>query len=752
MSFHVRLNLRVVAFTCLTLFVCTAKSVFAQLQKADSLEAQLNAVADAGLKLKIYLELAEQYDARPAGERNTEVILEGLALAEKIGDTFAKARLLRFQGLENNRQKPFDNATTLTYLEQALVLQASIKAKDLDELVHGLELAKVLTSTAFMYWKWGKFHTSKFYYDSAIRHTTRVLELDSGNYQLSRLLGMQHNSKGAAAWGLGDYEGAIASYFRALDYFEKLNLIRSLSLTSANIGIVYDSWGQKADAMLFFKRALKFGKESGDAASIAYALSCTGLLMENSGNYDSALYYYQVSADQYQNASDVNGITLNLNRLGKVYATLGKHTESMAVFTQALDLAEKSNAYHWQAQTKHNLAATLATIGQHGQALGYARESNDLAKREGYKEVEKDNYLILSRIHAQQKDYQQAYLYFQRYTTLKDSLFTEEKFREITRMKEHFEAEQKEKENELLRKDSLLHEQTLSRARIEKYSLLALLVGLSMFAVYFIVSKRKIKKINDKLTDKNQEVTRQKEELGQQAVQLQKSNEIKDLMFSIVSHDMRGPINNLEQLIAMLNDNKLSLDEFRQVLPNVAYHISHIHNLTDNLLYWAKSQMEGMKVIPKVFDLHELVKEKLPLFEKTAADKGIALQNNIVQDTRIYADPNMVDLVMRNLIGNAVKFCQTDDKISLLTTTANGTTTITVEDTGIGISPEYLDRLFHDIHFTTRGTRNEKGAGLGLMICQYFVQLNGGKIWVESKPGKGSRFHFSLPNKSKQVL
>lgn len=718
----------------------------AQNSHIDSLEHILFNTNNPGEKLNAYIALVELYNNDYPSEKGIKRAIEGLELATKLQDEFSRTWLLRLRGELHNELYQNEYERSLSYFFEALEINKRLNTNPAANLEHQKEMASSLNSIAYLYWQWGKLNQSRLYYDSAIEISSRVWDIDSTYSPNIRLLGLEHNSQGAVLWGMGNYDEAISQYFKAITYFGIAGMTIHMSLTNSNIGLIYDSWGQKEEALFYFDRAVMLGMESGDPSAIGYALSNMGRFKETAGEFDSALYYYERSTKSYTTVDNMWGIGLNLLGTGRMYANMGEFDKSLKAFNMALERAEKNDTHYWIAQAKCNISKTLNSKKAYSRALQFASESNVLAEEHGYKEILKDNYLNISNIYEQLRDFQNAYINYQLHSAWRDSLFTEEKFKQTTMMKEQFETDRKENENEILRRDRMLQDQNLERARMEKFGLILLLLVSVVFAVYFVVSMGKIKRINRELSSKNLEITLQKEALGIQASELKKSNEIKNLMFSIVSHDLRSPLVNVGNLVQLLNNKELSLNELRKLLPSVSANIGNITNLTDNLLYWARSQMEGIKIAPHTFDLHEHMTSKLPLYEKAAKDKGVELSNKLSPGIKIYADTYMVELIIRNLISNAIKFCITGNTIELFSNIKNGDTTVTVKDTGQGIPPEYMHRLFNDAQFSTLGTHNERGVGLGLMMCKHFVELNGGKIWVETVYGKGSSFHFSLPN------
>jgi ligand-binding sensor domain-containing protein/signal transduction histidine kinase len=247
--------------------------------------------------------------------------------------------------------------------------------------------------------------------------------------------------------------------------------------------------------------------------------------------------------------------------------------------------------------------------------------------------------------------------------------------------------------------------------------------------------------------EKNQEISRQKEELEAQAEKLQESNMIKNKLFSIIAHDLRSPLIELGSLVSLYNLHAMTEEEIKGFFPKVQKSLEYTNGMLNNVLHWARSQMEGINVKPEPIDMSALTAEKVSLYSPSATNKGIELTSHINGETYGYADREMIDLVMRNLISNAIKFCEKGDKIDIRAKQDGDFLCIEVEDTGAGIPTDTLPKLFgHDL-VSTVGTQNEKGTGLGLMLCEDFVTKNKGKIGVNSEVGKGSTFWFTIPNK-----
>ena len=229
---------------------------------------------------------------------------------------------------------------------------------------------------------------------------------------------------------------------------------------------------------------------------------------------------------------------------------------------------------------------------------------------------------------------------------------------------------------------------------------------------------------------------------------LRRANATKDKLFSIIGHDLRGPIGSLIHLLEVMAENPETLtpEEQAAVLKNLYASAKGTYHLLENLLSWARSQRGVIQRNPSDFRLAERVGTSFRQLGGIARDKSITLRSAVTDDITVHADADMVLLVIRNLVSNAIKFVPEGGEVTVSAEPGEGEITVSVADTGVGIPEENRSLLFRsDTHLTTRGTHDEKGSGLGLMLCRNLVEQNGGTIRVEERPGGGSVFRFTLP-------
>lgn len=230
-----------------------------------------------------------------------------------------------------------------------------------------------------------------------------------------------------------------------------------------------------------------------------------------------------------------------------------------------------------------------------------------------------------------------------------------------------------------------------------------------------------------------------------QAEELEKSNELKNKLFSIIAHDLRNPILSLKEIMNLFNEGVISEEEIRSYLPLISKNIKNTSSLLENLLIWSRSQLKGERIHPTSFNIRLATILQIQILESSANEKGIQIDNKIKEDQHVFADRDMIELVIRNLLSNAIKYCRQGDKITICSSIEQNDVKICIIDTGVGIASENISKLFGMSNYTTVGTNKEEGTGLGLLMCREFVEKNKGIIWVESEIGKGSKFCFTVP-------
>jgi signal transduction histidine kinase len=242
------------------------------------------------------------------------------------------------------------------------------------------------------------------------------------------------------------------------------------------------------------------------------------------------------------------------------------------------------------------------------------------------------------------------------------------------------------------------------------------------------------------------------EQLKKQATELQQLNDLKDKFFSIISHDLKGPVFGVKELIHLTQNGIVTEEEFLEMLPEISKNMEQVAILLENLLAWTSSQLRGEYLQPQLLDLNKLIGNQKNLLERLAREKSITLDLNCFEDNWVIADKNMMELIIRNLVSNAIKFSTPGSKVLIYCEDGEDEAVLCVQDFGVGIPEENLRKLNTGISFTTRGQSNESGTGLGLLLVRDYIAKNSGTMTVHSTLGQGTKFRITVPKANQPQL
>jgi two-component system sensor histidine kinase/response regulator len=257
---------------------------------------------------------------------------------------------------------------------------------------------------------------------------------------------------------------------------------------------------------------------------------------------------------------------------------------------------------------------------------------------------------------------------------------------------------------------------------------------------------------NKELNKKNLEIEDQKREimlkailLEKQSAELRELNSVKNKLFSIISHDLKSPMYALRNLFTSFEQLNLSGKEIKAMIPDVVSDLNYTTGLMENLLQWAKCQMQSNIVHSQKLDVSELVNEAVRLLHLQSAAKKIYIERKTAFPVYAQADKNIINLVLRNLLSNAIKFTPENGRIVIGVHESPSSVEVYVKDSGNGISKEEMVKINNNNFYSTNGTNGEGGTGLGLMLCKEFLARNDGRMMIESEPGVGTTFSFTIP-------
>lgn len=278
------------------------------------------------------------------------------------------------------------------------------------------------------------------------------------------------------------------------------------------------------------------------------------------------------------------------------------------------------------------------------------------------------------------------------------------------------------------------------------FALFLMVLSIAFFRDEYLFYLSEIKQRGEKLQVNQHLLLQQKQEVEQKNTQLEVLNRTKEKLFSIVAHDIKSPIIALRGMLDLYHKNEISADEFQTMLPILTSQVTSLQYNVENILNWSLSQLNGIVVSPTACSLQEMIDNVIFSHEGLLASKDISVQKKFTRDTYVFADMNHVNLIMSNLLSNAIKFSYAGASIEIDLFDDVNFAGFTIQDFGKGMDSHKVSKLFEYTESrSTRGTQNEKGTGLGLLICKEFAIKNGGDISAVSEPEKGSKFTVSLP-------
>ena len=497
---------------------------------------------------------------------------------------------------------------------------------------------------------------------------------------------------------LNDFEEQIKYYKRSLDIFNKLNLPERIAVSLHNLGESYYNNKDLEKSRETTLLSLDISKSIGHSVLLSSCYNVLGRVELSSKNYNKAEVYFQKVIEIYRESpKDAHKITTleSLINISEAYKIRKQHDKQIYFLNQASEFA-----------LTYNLSSYLPAI-YHEEILHYSNENN----QKMVKKYLTEQKLISDNIHLKSME--------DKTDLVKSSLL----------------SYALNKQNSLLAQTELRQ-----KGKIEtKNILLTAAIILFIILVLFVLKLRSV--IND--------VKRKNNKIKNQNNELQSLISARNKLFAIIGHDLRGPIGGFKQVIDLLVSKDFDLNDtetLSELLHSVQGPSTSTYELLESLLLWAGTQQNDIIFAPINYNLYESTSKTLSLFQKASNYKKITILNKIPENQIIFADSNMIKTVIRNLISNAIKFTPNDKTISISINKNEKHWVISVEDQGGGISTENINKMFDiNSNFTTSGTDNEKGSGLGFLICQEFVKKHKGEIWVESKEGIGSLFSFTIP-------
>ncbi len=571
---------------------------------------------------------------------------------------------------------------------------------------------------------------------------------------------------------------------RALEMASRLGYKKGIAESYRIIGSIYSTEENYISSADFIQRSLAISEELKDSVGIANCYISLGHTFRRQGNRQQELYYHRLSYQFFSRNKILERTAVSAHNLGESFLNAGILDSALILTNQAIELNQQikkmsvlSSSYNAlgkiqlakmntnQAKMAFETVLRLSeTLGANSQKLAqiesyyylsqiavleqkpanqlrYLQQAASINRNFNFSQYTRMIYEELINYHIQQNKFSEATRLFQESNRILDSIQTKQQIDRSELMQSAFKVYRLEEQTKLLNETTELQETIIKQQKFLIYLSVVLVIIMLSALLY-------IQRINKQLKQSNVELEAQKNIIEQQKADLYELNYTKDKFFSIVAHDLRGPLGALSQIAEMYFSNSSSFTdkEKTDIQRSFLSSLKASNRLVENLIGWASVQMKKEKPNPTNLHLNSSIALISEAYEHISKDKSIEINNTVPDDIFIFADENHVQLILRNLVGNAIKFSKTNSQISISATSHENNVLIEVKDSGVGISPELLKSLFSiEKQTTTKGTKGEKGSGLGLILVKEYTELNKGSIRIESTPGEGTSFFIELP-------
>jgi signal transduction histidine kinase len=620
----------------------------------------------------------------------------------------------------------------------------------------------------------------------------------------------------ALYYSIPDYAKALEANEMAVSLYHKLGDAEQISSSYMNIGLIYLDMENPGKAIAYMEKALAIFKRQDNGVNYGAAIAYNGIgnayqvAKENDLRelgipqavaFERSLHNHNMSLQLAGQLKERAELEREANKdIGQLYENNGNRTLALQYYQKALGNSGK-------VDSKESLVSTLFSLGRfhlrnknYRESKNYLEQGLGIAREIGSLSIQRNTAEQMSKLYEELKQFDSALIYYQEYVALRDTIFSQEKEKEITRRQLQLDFAVKENDYKLMQQlsDGKLKQQLLLATQQQQQLLLKQqqlqLVSKEKDLQQLAYLKKQAESQNEKqlqaaLMQKNKlqaafdrdvrdkQISAQQTQISfdkkvksflalaillatvitglifynhrktkklnaiisEQKISLEQLGNVKDKIFSVVSHDLRTPVNSLVSFINLLEAGPLPPEKLALYSNELKQNLRYTSSLMNNLLTWAASQMQGFKPVRETIDITETFTEVLQTLQQQQHQKQVQVRNEIPAGTMIYADRNMTATVFRNLLSNAIKFSYQGAGINISSYNKKNGLAVVISDNGTGMQADHIREFNHNGHQqaeSKRGTANEKGTGLGLLLCKTFMSQMGGTMLAEAgNPG-----------------
>ncbi len=587
-------------------------------------------------------------------------------------------------------------------------------------------------------------------YDSALYYCNLAYELAKAENDTLSLISAL-NSLGVIYRRTDEMQHALDCHSTALYLAEKIKDIKTIAIASNSIGNINITMRNYLTAKIYLEKSLEIQKQLNDTLGEAINYNNLGEVYEKTDEYEKALEYYNISLNKNILLNNNKGIAINYNSIAKIYRNKGELYESLKYYKKALALDRTSAEKYFLANSLVNIGDICTHIKDYNQAFEYLNEGINIAEKIGSKYTLQNGYEYLANLYAITGDYKKALEYFKISMTHKDNILNEQTSGSLVKMNAKYESAKKQAQIFQLEGEKKKESNKLNIAFL-------LIIIIMLVAVSYWHKSNKDKKFNKILVEKNNIIEDANNRLQEQNHRLSELNATQNRLLSIIGHDIKNPLHAIYfTMDTLINfSERFTSEKLKKTYFDMMQSAKQLNDLLENLLHWAKTQNGTINYNPNKIKLTDIVEDSISIYKMSIEKKNISITNMIKNDFSVFADLNMLNTIIRNLISNAIKFSKIGGLVEIsaedyvidnsIDNEQYKYKKISIKDNGVGINAEKIRQLFQmGNNISTQGTENEKGTGLGLVLVREFVDINHGEIWVESEIDKGTTFSFILP-------
>lgn len=594
-----------------------------------------------------------------------------------------------------------------------IALQLCEKALEISETDNLKEYRLgILNFLGVVYLKLGKLDSAYLFYQEVLNQS----KLNNDSIQI----GYAYNNLGDFYFEKASYTLALENVLSAYNIFNALDNKKGVAYCKNNIGEIYIKQNRLDKAINVLTSALELRLKEEDEKGISKTKLNIASVYTKQENYAEALTILRDLLDKNDEIGYLKGKGAVLEGLSDIYYAKKNYPKALKCRNEAMAISKEISDVKGEIANNNKLGLICKAMEKYTLAEKIFLDVKSTAKSAGYLEQEMESNKHLSDLKSEQTDFKAALNYKNEYIKLREVIYGNINIGELIDLETAYDKIKQEKK-------VLILERKINADKLMQYLLVAGLLFFAVAIIFMIYEWRNKKKANEVLL---------------------KLNDSKDMFFSILAHDLKGPIVNIKTMTSLLNSNyaKLKEDNIVKMIDLLDKSAISTHNLLTKLLAWSSATTGRTIYNPVSFNLEEELDHTINLLSDIAQKKSIKFNKKFDSNNLVFADREMVSTILRNLITNAIKFSYSNSNINIYSATESKHIEIAVADNGVGIDTDEINRIFRiGYRHTKLGTNNEKGTGIGLTLCAELIKINKGNIRIISEPEKGSKFIFSLP-------